>query len=132
MTTKTWKTKYGSRRVRHDPPTLEEAIIAAQGLTDSVSAQVEIAAFSPTSYYSREYETLAAESMGSLQFREPDHSITIVLDRDNPVLAYLHKYNTTYSLNIYRENPPLTSDEYVRISELLSAGLPSSRATPVN
>jgi hypothetical protein len=44
MTTKTWKTKYGSRRVRHDPTTLEEAIIAAQGLTDSVSAQVEIAA----------------------------------------------------------------------------------------
>ena len=43
MTT-VWKTKYGSRRVRHDPPTLEEAIAAAQGLTDDVAQQVEIAA----------------------------------------------------------------------------------------
>jgi hypothetical protein len=41
---KTWKTKYGPRRVRHDPPTLDEAIAAAQGLTDQVSEQVEIAA----------------------------------------------------------------------------------------
>jgi hypothetical protein len=41
---KTWKTKYGARRVRHDPPTLDEAIAAAQGLTDQVSEQVEIAA----------------------------------------------------------------------------------------
>ena len=24
-----WKTKYGPRRVRHDPPTVEEAIVAA-------------------------------------------------------------------------------------------------------
>jgi len=42
--TKTWKTKFGTRRVRHDPPTLEEAITAAQGLTDNLSEQVEIAA----------------------------------------------------------------------------------------
>jgi hypothetical protein len=41
---KIWKTKFGLRRVRHDPPTLEEAIIAASGLTDDVSEQVEIAA----------------------------------------------------------------------------------------
>ena len=40
----TWNTKYGRRRVRHDPPTLEEAIFAARGLTDDVEAQVEIAA----------------------------------------------------------------------------------------
>lgn len=39
-----WKTKYGPRRVRHDPPTLEEAIAAARGLTDDVQAQIEIAA----------------------------------------------------------------------------------------
>ncbi|SRR6266568_6627816 len=39
-----WKTKYGSRRVRHDPPTVEEAILAAQGLTDDPQQQVEIAA----------------------------------------------------------------------------------------
>jgi hypothetical protein len=39
-----WKTKYGMRRVRHDPPTLEEAIFAARGLTDDLEEQVEIAA----------------------------------------------------------------------------------------
>jgi hypothetical protein len=82
---------------------------------------MEIAAFPPTSYYSRDYETLATESMGSLQFREPDHSITIVLDRDNPVLAYLHKDSTTFSLNIDRANPAPTSEEYLRVAELLSA-----------
>jgi hypothetical protein len=40
----TWNTKYGPRRVRHDPPTLEEAIFAARGLTDDVEEQVAIAA----------------------------------------------------------------------------------------
>src|ERR1051325_5801394 len=40
----TWNTKYGKRRVRQDPPTLEEAIFAARGLTDDVEQQVEIAA----------------------------------------------------------------------------------------
>jgi hypothetical protein len=39
-----WHTKYGSRRVRHDPPTLDEAIVAAQGLTDQAQQQAEIAA----------------------------------------------------------------------------------------
>ena len=39
-----WKTKYGPRRVKHDPPTLDEAIFAARGLTDDPKAQVEIAA----------------------------------------------------------------------------------------
>lgn len=40
----TWNTKYGTRRVRHDPPTLEEAITAARGLTDDVEEQVDFAA----------------------------------------------------------------------------------------
>ncbi len=39
-----WNTKYGSRRVRHDPPTLDEAIFAAIGITDDQDAQAEIAA----------------------------------------------------------------------------------------
>jgi hypothetical protein len=39
-----WNTKYGARRVRHDPPTLDEAIFAARGLTDDVEQQAEIAA----------------------------------------------------------------------------------------
>ena len=39
-----WNTKYGTRRVRRDPPTLEEAIFAAVGITDDLEAQAEIAA----------------------------------------------------------------------------------------
>jgi hypothetical protein len=39
-----WNTKYGTRRVRRDPPTLEEAIFAAVGITDDLDAQAEIAA----------------------------------------------------------------------------------------
>jgi hypothetical protein len=39
-----WNTKYGTRRVRRDPPTLDEAIFAAVGITDDQGAQAEIAA----------------------------------------------------------------------------------------
>lgn len=39
-----WNTKYGMRRVRQDPPTLEEAIFAASGITDDQDAQADIAA----------------------------------------------------------------------------------------
>lgn len=39
-----WNTKYGTRRVRHDPPTLDEAIFAAAGITDDQEQQAEIAA----------------------------------------------------------------------------------------
>src|SRR6516225_6994114 len=39
-----WITKYGPRRVRRDPPTLDEAIFAAVGITDDQEQQAEIAA----------------------------------------------------------------------------------------
>jgi hypothetical protein len=39
-----WETKDGRRRVRRDPPTVEEAVLAAQGLADDVGAQAEIVA----------------------------------------------------------------------------------------
>jgi hypothetical protein len=39
-----WNTKYGPRRVRHDPPTLAEAIAAAKDIADEREAQIEIAA----------------------------------------------------------------------------------------
>src|ERR1700676_925734 len=39
-----WNTKYGPRRVRREPPTLDEAIFAAIGITDDQEAQAEIAA----------------------------------------------------------------------------------------
>lgn len=40
----TWKTKYGLRRVRRDPPTVDDAVLAAQGLTDDLEGQIEIVA----------------------------------------------------------------------------------------
>jgi hypothetical protein len=90
------------------------------------AGQIEIAAFPTNSYYSKDYADLAAEGMGSLQVREPTYFMTVVLDRDNPAIAYLHKDKTTYSLNIDRDNPRPTSDDYLRLGALLSTGLPSS------
>jgi hypothetical protein len=52
-----WNTKYGSRRVRHDPPTLEEAIFAAAGITEDLNEQAEIAA----SLMGMPIETVTAE-----------------------------------------------------------------------
>lgn len=52
-----WNTKYGTRRVRHDPPTLEEAIFAAIGITEDVEAQAEIA----SSLMGLPYEEVLAE-----------------------------------------------------------------------
>ncbi len=37
-----WETKDGLRRVRRDPPTLEDAVLAAQGLTENLEGQIEI------------------------------------------------------------------------------------------
>ena len=41
---KGWNTKFGPRRVRQEAPTLAEAIAAAQGMSDDLDAQAEIAA----------------------------------------------------------------------------------------
>ena len=37
-----WDTKDGRRRVRRDPPTIDDAALAAQGLSEDLEAQVEI------------------------------------------------------------------------------------------
>jgi hypothetical protein len=39
-----WETKDGLRRVRRDPPTLDDAVLAAQGLTEDLEGQIEIVA----------------------------------------------------------------------------------------
>ena len=52
-----WNTKYGPRRVRRDPPTLDEAIFAAIGITDDIEQQAEIAA----SLMGMPYDTVLAE-----------------------------------------------------------------------
>lgn len=40
----TWSTKWGTRRVRHEPPTLAEALVAAQCFADDDAHRIEIAA----------------------------------------------------------------------------------------
>lgn len=52
-----WQTKYGPRRVRRDPPTLEEAIFAAAGITEDHEQQAEIAA----ALMGMDYEPVLAE-----------------------------------------------------------------------
>lgn len=52
-----WNTKYGTRRVRRDPPTLDEAIFAAIGITEDVEQQAEIAA----SLMGMPYDTVLSE-----------------------------------------------------------------------
>jgi hypothetical protein len=42
--TKIWNTKYGARQVKYDPPTLDQALFAAAGLSDDADQQAEIAA----------------------------------------------------------------------------------------
>ena len=39
-----WDTKDGRRRVRRDPPTVDDAVLAAQGLSDEQGEQIEIVA----------------------------------------------------------------------------------------
>jgi hypothetical protein len=40
----TWKTKWGARRVRKEPPTIEEALIAAEAMAHDADSRAEIAA----------------------------------------------------------------------------------------
>ena len=44
VTSDVWDTKDGRRRVRLDLPTVEEAVLAAQGLSEEVSEQADIVA----------------------------------------------------------------------------------------
>jgi len=44
MSTTTWKTKWGARRVRREPPTIDEALIAAEAMAPDPEARAEIAA----------------------------------------------------------------------------------------
>ncbi len=67
-----WKTKFGLRRVRHDPPTLKEAIVAAQGLTDQLLQQVEIAA----GLMDLPIEEVRAELLKSAPSRKAEHIVT--------------------------------------------------------
>jgi hypothetical protein len=39
----TWKTKWGARRVRREPPTIDEALIAAEAMAHDAESRAEIA-----------------------------------------------------------------------------------------
>jgi hypothetical protein len=83
MTT-AWNTKYGPRRVRHDPPDLNEAIAAAQGLTDDVDGQAEIAAQLmgvPVEEVRAEIERLAAEERARELAAKKSRTLTISAPR---------------------------------------------------
>ncbi|MEJ0092886.1 MAG: hypothetical protein WDN46_05510 [Methylocella sp.] len=67
-----WNTKYGSRRVRYDPPTLKEALLAAQGLTDQLMEQVEIAA----ALMDLPVEEVRAELFKSAPLRKAEQIVT--------------------------------------------------------
>jgi hypothetical protein len=65
-----WETKDGLRRVRRDPPTLDDAVLAAQGLTEDLDGQIEIVAA---------LMSVPAEEArrAVLQMRRPDNLLTI-------------------------------------------------------
>lgn len=41
---KIWQTRWGKRRVKHEPPDLDEALMAAEAMTQDINAKAEIAA----------------------------------------------------------------------------------------
>jgi hypothetical protein len=70
-----WNTKYGPRRVRRDPPTLEEAIFAAAGITEDLNEQAEIAA----SLMGMPLETVTAEVKKTSRIQARSGSATRVI-----------------------------------------------------
>ena len=75
-----WKTKYGMRRVRVDPPTLTEALFAAEGLTPDVSEQQQIAAdlmHLPVEQVRTEAQRSRARSSQSLPLRRNVGSVVV-------------------------------------------------------
>lgn len=82
-----WQTKYGPRRVRRDPPTLEEAIFAAAGITEDHEAQAEIAAalmgmdFEPVLAEVKKTSRLAARSATRVIAGEQGAQRSIVVER---------------------------------------------------
>ena len=70
-----WQTKYGTRRVRRDPPTLEEAIFAAAGITEDQEAQAEIA----SALMGMDYEPVLAEVKKTTRIAARSGAITRVI-----------------------------------------------------
>ena len=91
----TWKTKWGARRVRKDPPTIEEALIAAEALTDDLGQRIEIAA-SLMGVSPDEVKALAAKQAAMSRGRS-----TLVSGRNRAVVVEYKRPRT------FRSGPPL-------------------------
>ena len=92
----TWKTKWGPRRVRKDPPTLEEALIAAESLTDDLAQRIEIAA-SLTGAPIEEVKALAAKQANLARGRS-----TLVAGRNRAVVVEYKRPRTIHPPNSAR------------------------------
>lgn len=74
-----WDTKYGRRRVKHEPPTVAEAVTAAEGLTTDLEEQAQIAA----ALLNVPVETVRAEA----ERRRPQAPRVVVVQRKRRSLA---------------------------------------------
>ena len=102
-----WITKYGSRRVRRDPPTLDEAIFAAIGITDDQEAQAEIAA----SLMGLPIESVTAEvkKAGALSARSSTRVIAGEQGAQRSVVVerrVIRKFGNDKRTGTYRLPPP--------------------------
>jgi hypothetical protein len=76
-----WKTKYGMRRVRIDPPTLEEALYAAEGMTRNIQEQIHIAAelmHLPVDQVQAEGQRITRQKARTIQ--SPHHGGPVIVD----------------------------------------------------
>ncbi|HZT46910.1 MAG TPA: hypothetical protein VFA64_02970 [Hyphomicrobiaceae bacterium] len=84
----TWITKYGVRRVRVEPPTFEDALFAAEGLTADKVEQIEIAASLmqvPVEQAQAEAERIRKERASRPQTVRPRRSGgAVVVERRSP------------------------------------------------
>jgi hypothetical protein len=78
---KTWMTKWGSRKVREVPPTLEEAFAAAECLTEDFGQKIEIAA----SLMGMPVEDVKAQAI-KLSARPPSRP-SVMTGRGRPVVV---------------------------------------------
>lgn len=87
----TWNTKYGRRRVRSEAPTLEEAIVAAQGLSDDLDDQAKIAA----SLIGMPLDQVRAKVLKMPPLpKEPVQSVTFAGPADAPRMVVVERSST--------------------------------------
>jgi hypothetical protein len=93
-----WNTKFGTRRVRHDPPSLKEALVAAQGLSDELKDQIEIAA----SLMNLPVDQVRSEVMKSMPPRASTAQIVTASGRDRGPRTVIVEHKTSRRIAIPR------------------------------